>query len=124
MSNELTMDNVSECEWDLNFFYKEDYDMDTQETTWDDYYTCQPSLYVYTKDDRALRYYLDSFTCTKKETLDIASGLGYDDSDFFIDSLMVYPFLSQRLKSLLNTLPTCEDVVEGRSPIDGMNWIN
>ena len=122
MSNRLTLDEVDEVAWDLNFFYKEDWD--GIETTWDDYYTCQPSLYVNTKDNRALRYYLNSFTCTKKETLDIASGLGYDDTDFFIDSLMVYPFLSQRMKSLLNTLPTCEEVIEGRSPIASMVWIN
>ena len=122
MSNSLTINDIESTAWDLNFFFREDWD--GRDSVWDEFYTCQPSLYINTIDNRSLRYYLESFSCTVQETVDIANGLGYTDDDFFIDSLMVYPFLSKRIKNLLVSLPTCEQVIEGRSPIQSMVWIN
>lgn len=118
----LTMDQVDFTDWDLNFFYREDWD--GKETVYDEHYTCQPSLYVVTKDNRSVRYYLESFTISKKETEEIASGLGYTDDDFFIGLGEVYPWLSSRIRTMLKLLPQPELVISGRSEIDSYCWIS
>lgn len=122
MSNSLTISDIESTAWDLNFFFREDWD--GRNSVWDEFYTCQPSLYINTIDNRSLRYYLESFSCNMQETVDIANGLGYTDSDFFIDADLVMPHLSSRIKTLLDLLPKPIDVVEGRSQIDSMVWIN
>ncbi len=77
---------VVSAEYDLNLFYAEDYNVETNETTWDDNLTCQPSVYAQTDDGRTLRFYLDAFELDAKQTKSIAHYFPEEEwgSDFFI----------------------------------------
>jgi hypothetical protein len=123
----LAKDQIQNMEYDLNVFYAERYS-DAEGTTWDDVYTIQPSVYINTIDDRALRMYLEAFKLNLEETRAIAPDFPEEQygSDFFIaletfmDQTRALPLsLANKLASLpmLDSLELDLDAKE-------INWIN
>ena len=94
-------------DWDLNIFFKEDYDVYTDESTWDDVLTINPVVYSW-DDERSDVLYTDIiFKTTFAEARYIRSQYPEDDygsdwTDSLENFLLVAP---PRIKSLLGTLP-------------------
>ncbi len=62
--------------WDLNVWFKEDYNVDTDETTWDDVLTINPAIYIRNNTgdpwDSVRKVYTGIlYTCTPIETTKI-----------------------------------------------------
>jgi hypothetical protein len=62
--------------WDLNVWFKEDYNVDTDETTWDDVITINPAIYIRNNTgdpwDSVRKVYTGIlYTCTPIETTKI-----------------------------------------------------
>ncbi len=98
-------------EWDLNIFFKEDYNVDTDETTLDDVLTINPV--VWSQEDGATNtWYTDIiYKTTFAEARYLRSqypesDYGYDWTDSLSNFLDIAP---PRLKSLLGTLPNAYD---------------
>ena len=98
-------------EWDLNIFFKEDYNVETEETTWDNVLTINPV--VWTMDGESTNtWYTDIvYTTTFAEARYLRSQYnemeyGSDWTDSLDHFLEIAP---PRLKSLLGTLPSAYD---------------
>ena len=117
----LNKEDIADYEYDLNIFY-EDLGDDIA-----DVYTIQPSIYVNTVDDRALRFYLEAFKLDLAETRVLAPDFPDDEygDDFFI---ALEAFMKQaktvpdRVMDLLNRLPDPMHALE--SGVPEINWIN
>lgn len=98
-------------EWDLNIFFKEDYDVDTEETTWDNVLTINPVVWT-SNDGMTDNWYTDIiYTTTYAEARYLRSQYpedeyGSDWTDTLDHFLDVAP---PRLRSLLGTLPSPYD---------------
>jgi hypothetical protein len=61
--------------WDLNVWFKEDYNVDTKETTWDDVISINPAIYITSGDPiygSTTKVYTGIiYTCTPEETAKI-----------------------------------------------------
>jgi hypothetical protein len=78
--------------WDLNVWFKEDYNVETKETTWDEVISINPALYIRegegTVYDEVRKAYTGIiYTCTPEETASIIKHrteieYGYDWFDF------------------------------------------
>jgi hypothetical protein len=97
--------------YDLNIFYKEDYDLETEETTWDEFLTID--VYIREEDEYGVRNYNTEtlFTCTPEESVAIAefypeNEYGSDWWEFLDNFIKVAP---ARIVSLLKALPSLED---------------
>lgn len=101
-------------DWDLNIFFREDYDVDTDETTWEDVITINPVVYMW-DDERCDNWYTDIlFTTTFAEARYLRSQYpeneyGMDWTDSLDGFLKIAP---PRLASLLRTLPNADDTDE------------
>lgn len=117
----LNKEDIADYEYDLNLFYADLGD------DLDDVYTIQPSIYVNTVDDRALRFYLQAFKLDLAETRALAPDFPDDEygDDFFI-SLEAFNKLAKtvpdRVTKLLNMLPEPIEALE--SGVPEINWIN
>lgn len=123
----LAKDQIRNMEYDLNVFYAEDYS-EAKGTTWDDVYTIQPSVYINTVDDRALRMYMEAFKLTLEETRAIAPDFPEEQygSDFFIslDAFMDQTrALPLSLANKLSKLPMLDSLVLDPDAPE-INWIN
>jgi hypothetical protein len=117
-------------EYDLNVFYAERYDEEFEQTIWDETYTIQPSVYINTVDDRALRMYLTAFQTTLEETRAIAPDFPEEQygSDFFIS---LETFMDQTralplsLADKLVRLPSLDSLASNLGTYTAeINWIN
>jgi hypothetical protein len=102
-------------EYDLNIFYAENYDEESEETTWDPFYTVQPSVYQVDENGSVTRQYLEAFKLSLEETRAIAPDFPEDDygSDFFITLEFFYgtaKALPGRVRQILSTLPAVHEV--------------
>ncbi len=103
-----------EKDWDLNIFFREDYNVETDETTWDDVITINPVVYSW-DSERTDNWYTDIlFTTTFAEARYLRSvypenEYGMDWTDSLQNFLEIAP---PRLASLLRTLPNAEDTDE------------
>jgi hypothetical protein len=94
-------------DWDLNIFFREDYNVDADETTWDDVITINPVLYMY-DHERSDNHYTDIlWTTTFAEARYLRSvypenEYGMDWTDSISNFLEIAP---PRLKALAMTLP-------------------
>jgi hypothetical protein len=109
-------------EYDLNVFYE---DLGEELS---DVYTIQPSVYVYTKDDRALRMYLEAFKLDLIETRAIAPDFPEEEwgSDFFLSLDTFYDIcqaLPKTVQDKLSKLPSL-DAIDFNSEAPEVNWIN
>lgn len=101
-------------EWDLNIFFREDWDEDTEETTLDKVLTINPVVWT-SEGDRTDNWYTDIiFTTTFAEARYLRSQYpeseyGSDWTDTLDNFLEIAP---ARLKSLLGTLPSAHDTDE------------
>ena len=101
-------------DWDLNIFFREDYNVDTDETTWDNVITINPIVYSW-DSERSDNWYTDIlYTTTFAEARFLRSQYpeneyGMDWTDSLQNFLEIAP---PRLKSLLGTLPNAEDTDE------------
>jgi hypothetical protein len=120
--------NIDFMEYDLNVFY-EDLGLDAEDVNqWADVYTIQPSVYINTIDNRALRLYMEAFKLTLAETRAIAPDFPIDfwGDDFFIalDSFQnMCKAMPESLQARLSQLPDLKtlDIDPDASEI---NWIN
>lgn len=99
-------------DWDLNLFFREDYNVDTDETTWDDVITINPVLYMWDAERSDNHYTSMLFTTTFAEARYLRSQYpeneyGMDWTDSLRGFLEVAP---PRLQALLSTLPDPETV--------------
>lgn len=123
----LTKDEIHYYDYDLNIFYE---DLGLNEDGiehYSDVYTVQPSIYVQTIDDRALRFYLEAFKLTLEETRALAPDFPEEDygTDFFIALSEFYKLaqvIPDRIKILLNMLP--DPVTSLEQGVPEINWIN
>ena len=98
-------------EWDLNIFFREDYDEDTEETTWEDVLTINPVVWT-SEDDRTNNDYTDIvWKTTFAEARYLRSQYpekeyGSDWTDTLEHFLEIAP---PRLKELAMTLPNPHD---------------
>jgi len=97
--------------YDLNIFYKEDWDEDTDTTTWADELSID--VYIREEDQYGVRNYetKNLFTCTLEESVEIAKHYppleyGSDWWDFLENFIVIAP---PRIVSLLKTLTPLED---------------
>ena len=103
-----------EKDWDLNIFFREDYNVETDETTWDDVITINPVVYSW-DSERSDNWYTDIlFTTTFAEARYLRSvypenEYGMDWTDSLKGFLEIAP---PRLASLLGTLPNAYDTDE------------
>jgi hypothetical protein len=101
-------------DWDLNLFFREDYDVDTEETTWENVITINPVVYSY-DNERSDNWYTDIiFKTTFAEARYLQSQYpedeyGSDWTDTLENFLEIAP---PRLASLLRTLPDASDTDE------------
>jgi hypothetical protein len=98
-------------DWDLNIYFKEDYNTETDETTWDDAITINPVVYMW-DDERSDNWYTDIFfTTTFAEARYLRSQYPEDEyGTDWTDSLHGFLEIAPpRLKSLLGTLPDASD---------------
>jgi hypothetical protein len=101
-------------EWDLNIFFKEDYDVETEETTWEDVLTINPVVWT-SNDGMTDNWYTDIiFKTTFAEARYLRSQYpeneyGSDWTDTLENFLEIAP---PRLASLLRTLPDASDTDE------------
>ena len=106
----LNKESIAVIEYDLNLFY-EDLGLDEYDVNqWAEVYTIQPSIYVGTVDDRALRFYLEAFKLTLEETRAIAPDFPLKEwgTDFFIgleEFYKVAKAVPERVRNMLNRLP-------------------
>jgi hypothetical protein len=100
-----------EKDWDLNIFFREDYDVEAEETTWDNVLTINPVVYSW-DSERSDNFYTDILITTtfaearylRSEYPEAEYGMDWTDS---LDNFMkVAPV---RIKSLLETLPDAKD---------------
>ena len=123
----ITRDEIGWVEYDLNLFTAENWDEKEQESTWDPFYTCQPSLYVSLKDNRSLRFYLEAFTMTEEETNVIQPQLEHGtQQDFFIpldEFRRECGLIPNRISELLDKLPNPYSL-SFHSEVQEINWIN
>ena len=116
-------------EYDLNVFYAEDYDVESEETTWDQCYTIQPSVYQYDEiDQTSTRVYLEAFKISLEETRAIAPDFPEEEwgSDFFITLDTFYDAcqaLPGRVKQILSTLPPLDEVPVSNDEPE-LKWLN
>lgn len=101
-------------EWDLNIFFREDYNTETDETTWDDVITINPVVYTFDAN-RSDNWYTDIlYTTTFAEARYLRSQ--YPENEYgmdWTDSLQGFLEIAPpRLKALLGTLPHAEDTDE------------
>jgi hypothetical protein len=91
---------------DLNIFYREDWDPETEETTWAPTLTIDP--YVYVEDARGTRKYETSLLieCTPAETALIAEHYPQDEygSDWWDFAENFLAFAPPRIASLIKTI--------------------
>jgi hypothetical protein len=100
-----------EKEWDLNIFFREEYDVETEETTWDDVITINPVVYSWDAE-RSDNWYTDIlFTTTFAEARYLRSEYPEDEYGMdWTDSLQNFLEIAPpRLASLLRTLPNADD---------------
>ncbi len=117
----LNKEDIADYEYDLNLFYADLGDK------LDNVYTIQPSIYVNTIDDRALRFYLEAFKLDLAETRALAPDFPDDEygDDFFI---ALEAFMKQaktvpdRVMDMLSRLP--EPIPALQSGVPEINWIN
>jgi hypothetical protein len=108
-------------EWDLNIYFREDYNTETDETTWDDVITINPVVYMW-DDERSDNWYTHIFfTTTFAEARYLRSQYpedtyGTDWTDSLQGFLEIAP---PRLKSLLGTLPNAYDT-DGINELGGL----
>lgn len=101
-------------EWDLNIFFKEDYNVETEETTWDDVLTINPVVWT-SNDGMTDNWYTDIiYTTTYAEARYLRSQYpeneyGSDWTDTLEHFLEIAP---PRLKTLLGSLPDAHDTDE------------
>jgi hypothetical protein len=101
-------------DWDLNIYFREDYNVETEETTWDNVITINPVVYMW-DDERSDNWYTDIFfTTTFAEARYLRSQYpedtyGTDWTDSLQGFLEIAP---PRLASLLRTLPSASDTDE------------
>ena len=91
--------------WDLNLFYKEDYSLETDETTWENVITISPSVY---DDDGPMHHYTDIvFKTTFAEARYISSVRPIEQwgDDWFEDLESFLEVAPPRIASLLKALP-------------------
>ena len=123
----LAKEDIAKFEYDLNIFY-EDLGHDADGVNqWSDVYTIQPSIYVYTVDDRALRFYLEAFKLDLAETCALEPDFPDDEygSDFFIALESFFSLakaVPARVVDMLNRLPDPLTALEQGVP--EINWIN
>jgi hypothetical protein len=100
-----------EKDWDLNIFFREDCNVDTDETTWDNVITINPIVYSW-DSERSDNWYTDIlYTTTFAEARFLRSQYpeaeyGMDWTDSLSNFLDIAP---PRLKLLLATLPNVND---------------
>jgi hypothetical protein len=110
-----------EKDWDLNIFFREGYNTETDEITWDDVITINPVVYSW-DDERSDTWYTDIlFTTTFAEARYLRSqypenDYGYDWTDSLKNFLEIAP---PRLKALLGTLPNAYDT-DGINELGGL----
>ena len=94
--------------WDLNLFYKEDYNVETDETTWEDVITINPSIYEIDEHGGTMHHFTDIIIKTTFAEARYISSVrpieqyGEDWFEFCDEFMEVAP---PRIKSLLGTLP-------------------
>lgn len=127
MSDSITKDEIDWVEYDLNLFTAENWDEEEEESTWDSFYTCQPSVYVSLKDNRSLRFYLEAFTMTEEETRVLQPQLKYGNEEDFFISLDEFKreckVIPDRINKLLDKLPNPYSLAF-HSEVQEINWIN
>jgi hypothetical protein len=101
-------------EWDLNIFFKEDYNVDTDETTLDNVLTINPVVWSLEDGASNVWYTPLVYTTTFAEARYLRSQYpedeyGYDWTDTLTNFLEIAP---PRLQSLLGTLPDVNDTDE------------
>jgi hypothetical protein len=113
---------MSEVLWDLNVWFKEDYNVETEETTWDDVITINPALYIREGNgdayDSVRKVYTGiMYTCTPEETQRIRAfrserEYGTDWFDFADELYALKP--SKAIMDFIDSLgdPTTVDVSE------------
>ena len=112
----LVKEDLEILEYDLNVFYAEDWS-EEKGTTWDEFYTIQPSVYFVTKDTWiSNRMYMEAFTLTLEETRAIAPDFPEDEwgSDFFITLehfISTCRTLPESVKAKFDRLPPIESHV-------------
>lgn len=101
-------------EYDLNIFYAEHYDVETEEETLDEFYTVQPSVYQ-EADGVVTRQYLEAFKLSLEETRAIAPD--FPESEYGLDFFMGLEFFYEnakaipgRVRQILSTLPHVDEV--------------
>ena len=114
--------------YDLNIFYKEDYDVETEETTWDDFLTID--VYIREEDEYGVRNYETGtlITCTPEESVAISKFYPENEygSDWWAFEENFTAIAPARIASLLKALPSLEDpsmdVVTSLEPDKGW-WV-
>lgn len=102
--------------WDLNLFYKEDYNVETDETTWEDVITINPSIYEIDEYGGTMHHFTDIIIKTTFaearyiSTVRPAVQYGSDWFEFCDEFMEVAP---PRIKSLLQALPDANEYFEG-----------
>ena len=97
--------------YDLNIFYREEYDVDTQETTWTD--NLFIDVYIREEDDYGVRNYETGtlIECTDAESREIVKF--YPENEYGTDwwdfEENFTPNAPVRIQSLLKALPSLED---------------
>ena len=94
-------------DWDLNIFFREDYNVETGETTWDDVLTINPVIYMFDSNGSNNHYTEIIWKTTFAEARYLRSQYpveeyGYDWTDSISNFLEIAP---PRLKSLAMALP-------------------
>lgn len=104
--------------WDLNVWFKEDYNVDTDETTWDDVLSINPAIYIRTGNgdiyDTVNKIYTGIiYTCTPIETTKIRAfrpETEYGTDWFeFADELHAFE-ISKSINDFIDSLGNPEDV--------------
>jgi hypothetical protein len=100
-----------EIEWDLNIFFREDYDVETEETTWDDVLSINPVIWTNDNGVTNNEYTDIVWTTTFAEARYLRSQYpedeyGSDWTDSLEHFLTVAP---PRLEALVRTLPSPEE---------------
>jgi hypothetical protein len=102
--------------WDLNLFYKEDYNVETDETTWEDVITINPSIYEIDEHGGTMHHFTDIIIKTTFAEARYISSVrpiekyGSDWFEFCDEFMEVAP---PRIKSLLQALPDANEYFEG-----------
>lgn len=100
--------------YDVNIFYKEQYNEETEETWWEDVFTMYPSVY----EDDTQQHMFDcaewATKCTAEETKVLAEHFSLEEygTDFFmfLSTLLDYDWLPQGIRNHFEAMPDPREV--------------